>query len=140
MSSPATVHAECYDAIVRAVPIKQIPSDYNKYKEEGYFLLRWPWLLELQAERVLSGRVPQGRIRVLSVQHTYMRERTFILHLRQNTIGIYNIVFSSGDIKLKKFLRSAGLADPYISPGEGESLDQFWDRMTEEDRLRNAGF
>ena len=48
---------ECFDAIVSAQVLEQIPTDIDLTPD----LFAWPWFIDLKIERVLQGNAPMGQ-------------------------------------------------------------------------------
>jgi hypothetical protein len=126
MADAADSESHCYDAIVVARPVEQIPSEIPDCGD--CIVMEWPWFLDLQVKRVVAGHVEGKLIRVLAVQHSWLIPRYRKWRLRKNSLGSFNVVLSW---PAPPPLCSAAVASatPYIQPKEGETLDD----------LRNAG-
>lgn len=115
----------CYDARVMASLARQIPTPIPDCGEDC-IVMSWPWVLDLQVEAVLAGRAPRGRLTVLSVQHTYLRnERPGRFWLRRNTLGGFNLLRLGDGPKPRRCAKDAAPDDPYITPGEGRTLEDL---------------
>jgi hypothetical protein len=127
--------ADCYDVVVSARPTRQVPTPIPDC--EDCIIMSWPWFVTLDVERVVKGRAPSGRITVLTVQHTYLRtDRPNRFWLRRNTLGGFNALRIGDSNKPAHCAKSAPPADPYISPGDGQTLK---DLERESERLYGGG-
>ncbi len=118
---------ECFDTVVFATIGRQIPSELPK-AEPDTIIMSWPWFLDLNVQEVLRGQAPMGRLTVLSVQHTYIRENLGPQRwwLRRNSLGAFNaLTFGDGGKDLARCKAGTSPAEPYIEPPEGKSLADF---------------
>ncbi|MEQ1541563.1 MAG: hypothetical protein ABL926_04845 [Novosphingobium sp.] len=126
LAAPSAVLAQsdCYDAKVRATPVDQVPSEIEDCVGDC-IIISWPWFVDLQVKRVLEGRLPAKRIRVLTVQHTYRVSRAGTWLLRMNTAGGYNVVWQGEGASLARCSADSAPAKPYIRPGDGKTIDDL---------------
>lgn len=80
----------CYDVVVRAKLIDQIPSVMPECGD--CIIMSWPWFLDLKVAKVLEGHLDGGVVRALAVQHTYHRTDNLVWKLRRNSAGSYNVL------------------------------------------------
>lgn len=116
---------DCYDVTVVARPVEQIPSVAPECAD--CFVMRWPWFLDLEVSRVVDGSLDDKLVRPLSVQHTWFVPRRGRWPLRRNSAGGFNVPSSDDDKPLRRCPADAGLARPYITPGDGKTLDDLRD-------------
>lgn len=114
---------DCYDIMVVARPVEQIPSDPPDCPD--CFVMRWPWFLDLKVSRVVDGSLDRKLVRVLSVQHTWFIPRRGRWPLRRNSAGGFNVPTNDDDTPLRRCPADAGLARPYITPGNGKTIDDL---------------
>jgi hypothetical protein len=86
--------------------------------------MRWPWVLDLNVQKVVSGHVPSNLLTVLTVQHTYFRSDLGARRwwLRSNTLGAFNVLSENEAKALRRCPKGTPAARPYIQPGYGRSL------------------
>lgn len=116
---------ECFDAEVSAVIIRQTPTVAPDC--EDCIIIRWPWIIELDVQRVHRGRMVGGPATVLTVQHTYYRQDPEPRRwwLRRNTLGAYNVVqLVEGETPRRCSLDSQA-ARPFIRPATGKTLEDL---------------
>ncbi len=116
----------CYDAIVLATIVDQVPSIPPEL-EDGSILLRWPWFIDLNVEQVIEGEVPPGPLSVLSMQHSYWQAdaRPGRWALRRNEDGGYNLLDSTGGPKRGRCAPGASPAPAFLYPADGQSLQDM---------------
>ena len=119
--NPGTGEQECYDVKVSARAIEQVPSVIPDCGD-NCIVGRWPWFVDLEIDRVLKGRSPGRRIRVLTFQHTYIDKGPRTWWLRHNTDGRFNARWYAEN-GVSRCAPDAKAAMPYIRPAEGETLD-----------------
>ncbi len=116
-TAPVEARERCYDAVVLATIVAQTPTDVEY---DDVFVVAWPWIVDLDVQRVTKGRAPLGPLTVLSIQHTYIQNDLGAQRwwLRRNTLGGFNVLNSAA-------ARRCGgpPAPPYIRPGPGVTLD-----------------
>jgi len=120
-SPPSGSDLKCFDAQVYARIARQTPTIIPDCGPDC-ITVSWPWILELNVERVLKGHVATGSITVLTVQHTWMRTdipRRWLL--RRNSIGAFNVLRGNA-AHLTRCLRGTEPARPYIHPPTGKTL------------------
>jgi hypothetical protein len=120
-SAPAKVTGlapDCVDAEILGSVRRQTPLDVG-----DAMVVRWPWIVDIDVDRVLTGRAPLGRLRVQTFQHTYYTTDLHRWWLRRNTLGGLNMY--PADEK-----RGARLCDPaappqrpFVDPGPRTTLD-----------------
>lgn len=113
----------CYDVVVLARPIEQIPSVAPQCGD--CIIMRWPWFVDLQIKRVLAGTVDAKLLRVLTVQHTWLVRRDAKWLLRRNSLGGFNSVGRPENEPPLLCPAGAVPAAPYIQPGPGETLENL---------------
>lgn len=127
-ASPCMARAaepDCYDALVVAQIARQIPTAIPNC--DGCIIMRWPWLIDLDVLHVSRGRAPQGRLTVLTIQHTYYRTDAGPVRwwLRRNRDGGYNVLHVDENARLPRCAKNVGLAKPYVRLAPGESLSDL---------------
>jgi hypothetical protein len=121
-SAQELVSVPCYDALVSARIVRQIPSVIPDCGTDC-IVMRWPWFDDLDIKAVVKGRAPTGRVTVLMMQHTYLlASRAGRWPLRRNELGGFNVV-ESGDLKrMSACPPNTPPARPYIRPTDGQAL------------------
>lgn len=115
---------ECYDAEVTARIVSQTPTVMRNC--DDCIIMRWPWIVDLDVRRVHSGEVRQGRLTVLTVQHTDFRRDLGAVRwkLRRNSQGGFNVVWFGEDPQ-----RQCSTGEPpalaYITPPDGQTLEDL---------------
>ena len=121
----AEAAADCFDARVAARIVRQVPTVIPDCGEDC-IVMYWPWLLDLQVERVDKGEAPLGRLTVLTLQHTYYikrRDSTPWL-LRRNDLGGFNLLRAApGAPRPGRCAPGTPPASPYLRPAPGQTLD-----------------
>ena len=86
--------------------------------------MSWPWVLELDVERVSKGNVALGPLTVLTVQHTHYRTDLGARRwwLRRNSSGMFNVLRLDEKADVPRCAKNAQPARPYIRPGDGKTL------------------
>jgi hypothetical protein len=120
--APATPR-NCFDAGVYAIVTQEIPSDIPMYDDKS-IVVRWPWFIDLQVERVEYGSVRHGTVTVLTMQHTYLKPRYGLWWLRRNSAGGFNVV-GLGETDLAPCPEDATPVAPYIGGGKDQTLDDL---------------
>lgn len=117
---------DCYDAIVVAKILRQTPSVFPDSKGD-FIVMVWPWFLKLEVSRTLSGHIPIGPIIVQSLQHSSFREDLGAQRwwLRRNSLGGFNLLRFAESEGLSKCSEDGQLAEPYIRPGPGQTIDSL---------------
>ncbi len=115
---------QCFDALVSARVVRQVPSVVPETVGSEMAISSWPFFIDLDVVRVLEGEAPVGRSTMLSVQHNYWRKGLGVRKwwLRRNTLGGFNILLEENTEALALCPENSGAAVPYISPGEGRTL------------------
>ncbi|WP_242122397.1 hypothetical protein [Sphingomonas lacusdianchii] len=128
LATPSAALAEpaCYDAKVRALPVDQVPSEIGDCGSDC-IIMSWPWFVDLQVKRVIDGALPGKMVRALTIQHTYHVSREGIWLLRRNTAGGYNVVVPEDGAALPRCSAGGASVEPYIRPGDGQTLDDLRD-------------
>lgn len=126
---PAAARArasDCFDAQVEASIVRQTPTVAPDCGL-NCILMRWPWIIELEVERVIAGKVPSSPLTVLTVQHTYYRTDLGPRRwwLRRNTLGVFNVLSESEAKRLPRCPKDIPAAAPYIQPAAGRSLQDL---------------
>jgi len=121
----ATPEPQCFDAVVLARVIRQIPSEIPDCGRDC-IVWSWPWFLDLSVEEVLRGRAPRGRFTALSIQHTYVHRDRQRWWLRRNSLEEFNVVsFGKDGSALPRCKAGAPPAEPYLRPPEGASFQDL---------------
>lgn len=120
----ADITDDCYDALVTARIVRQIPSAFPACGD-GCITISWPWFVDLDVRRVLDGTLTGRKLSVLTVQHTSFRaglgDRRWLL--RRNNLGGYNARFMyEPREKVRRCSVDAAPEEPYLSPSNGKSL------------------
>lgn len=120
----AAPETECFDAEVSATIVRQIPT---VMPECDCIIMRWPWIVDLRVRRVHAGHVRRGPLTVLTLQHNDHRPDVGAHRwlLRRNTLGSFNVVHDPGEGLLRRCSADAPAARPFISPADGETLDDL---------------
>lgn len=114
---------ECFDALVRAKIVKQTPSVFPDCGADCIIMV-WPWFLELDVKRVITGEAAKGRQLTLAMQHTSFRKDlgTTPWWLRRNSLGGFNVLRIGDSEKLAQCANGTPPVAPYISPGPNKTL------------------
>jgi hypothetical protein len=126
----------CYDAIVRARIVRQLPTAIPDCGPDC-IVMSWPWFMDLNVKRAEVGAVPRGRLQTLIVLHASYRTDLGYRRwwLRRNTLGGYNVL-RFGDGENPERCPSNSLpAKAYIEPRPGQTLDEL---RTESKRNHDA--
>lgn len=117
---------ECFDVLVVAKVVGQIPSDFPGL-DDDYIVMSWPYFIDLDIVRVVKGQVEAKKITALSVQHTYWRSdlRARRWWLRRNTASGYNILRIEKGAEPPKCPQGATPARAYLEPAPGQTLDDM---------------
>lgn len=101
-------------------------------------VMRWPWILQLDIEKVLQGQAPLGPVTVLSVQHTYWQvdRGGQPWRLRRNKYGGFNVLTYGTLTSAVLCRRDAAAAEPFILLGKGQTLDAL---AVEGERIHGRG-
>lgn len=130
---PDATHAEssdatkvCFDALVSARVVRQVPSVVPE-PDDDVIIMAWPYFIDLDVVRVREGSAPIGRSTMLSIQHTYWRRGLGVRKwwLRRNTLGGFNVLREENTDRLERCAQGSPAVDPYISPGEGRTLQDL---------------
>jgi len=114
----------CYDALVRAKAIAQIPTPLPQLDDPNRIIFAWPWFVDLEISRVLEGTVDGKVVKALAVLHSSWVSDEMTFALRRTTVGNFNIL--RGDPKnLRRCDRSVPAEVPYIDPAKGQTLDDL---------------
>jgi hypothetical protein len=115
----------CYDALVSAKIVRQIPNVIPDCGPDC-FVMRWPWFDDLAIEHVLKGSAPTGRVTVLVMQHTYLiSSHVSRWPLRRNELGGYNVVEGADLKRIAVCPPNTPPARPYIRPTNGQTLSDL---------------
>jgi hypothetical protein len=106
---------DCFDAEVSARLVRQTPTPIPDCGADC-IVMSWPWILDLDVEAVVRDSAPTGRLRVLSVQHTFYRadlgDRRWLL--RRNARQGFNLLRVDPDARPKLCGKGSPAAAPYI--------------------------
>ena len=112
----------CYDALVSAKLVRQIPSVIPDCGPDC-IVMRWPWFDDLEIKNVVDGLAPAGRLTVLMMQHTYLiATRVGRWPLRRNELGGFNVVEGGDSKRMAACPSNTPPARPYIRPTNGKTL------------------
>src|SRR5262249_12945679 len=121
-SSKEADNPPCYDALVSAKIVRQIPSVIPDCGPDC-FVMRWPWFDDLAIEHVLRGSAPTGPVTVLMMQHTYLvASHVGRWPLRRNELGGFNVVEGGELDHMATCAPNTPPARPYIRPTNGQTL------------------
>lgn len=117
--------ADCYDAEVSARIGSQIPTVFPD-SDDGWIVMSWPWIVDLNVSRVHSGDARRGRLTVLAVLHTYYRRDLGSRRwkLRRNDLGGFNLLRNGENISTRCTSDTAP-AVAYITPPNGQTLEDL---------------
>ena len=117
---------DCYDAIVSARVLTQTPSPIPDCGPDCIIMV-WPWFMELDVKKVVSGDAPTGRLLTLTMQHTYFNRRAGSNRwwLRRNSLGGFNVLRFGEDQKLAKCAKGIPPAKAHIEPGPNKNLQDL---------------
>lgn len=117
---------ECFDALVVAKVVGQVPSDFVN-SDDDYFIISWPYFIDLDIVRVVKGQVEGKKITALSVQHTYWRRDLGARKwwLRRNTASGYNILRIENGARPPKCPQGVAPDRAYLEPAPGQTLDEM---------------
>lgn len=124
-SSPPEAQ-QCFDALVVAKVVGQVPSDFSD-SDDDYLVMSWPYFIDLDIVRVVEGHIEANKITALSVQHTYWRRDLGARRwwLRRNTANGYNILRIENGAEPPKCPQGAAPARAYLEPAPGQTLDEM---------------
>lgn len=116
--------ADCYDAEVSARVVSQTPTVFPE-SDDGWIVMSWPWIVDLNISRVHSGDVRRGRLTVLAVLHTSYRRDLGSQRwkLRRNDLGGFNLL--RGAEELGRCASDQPPATAYIRPPDGQTLEDL---------------
>ncbi len=117
---------ECFDALVRAKIVRQTPSVFPDCGPDCIIMV-WPWFLELDVKRVITGEAAKGRQLTLAMQHTSFRRDLGARRwwLRRNSLGGFNVLRIGDGEKLAQCTNGTPPMASYISPGPDKTLDDL---------------
>jgi hypothetical protein len=119
----STEPPECYDAIVRARVVEQIPSRIPDCGPDC-IVMSWPWFLDLDVKRSEVGNVRPGRLQTLIMLHTSYRrdlgERRW--WLRRNTLGGYTVLRFAESERPERCAAGSPPANAPLRPGPNQTL------------------
>ncbi|WP_199229156.1 hypothetical protein [Caulobacter endophyticus] len=120
-SIPVTVRFA--DKVVKARVLRETPTAAYDCGPDR-IVMSWPWIVELNVGRVLSGHATTGRLTVLTVQHTHtLRGRQYHLRwLQRNTLGAFNVLSVDPRNPPLQCAADAPPARPYVQPPDGKTL------------------
>lgn len=126
LGAGAASATECVDAEVFARVAKETPTLAGDCGDDCT-VVAWPWIIDLQVQRVYRGDLQRGPLTVLAIQHTDRRpdRRSHRWLLRRNTLGNFNIVQAEAGERLPPCPVDAPPARPFIQPGDGTTLDDL---------------
>ena len=124
--SPSSSSEGCFDALVVAAVVGQVPSDLPN-PGDGTIIMSWPYFIDLKIKRVIEGDLDLKELTVLSIQHTYWRSDLGDSRwwLRRNTEGSFNILRVEDDEEPQRCASGILPARAYLTPGPNQSLDDM---------------
>jgi hypothetical protein len=116
----------CFDAVLVARLVRQTPTPFPE-TGNGEIVMRWPWVLTVEPEKVLYSAVPvpSHRFDIGTVQHTYILDeiKHVLIFLRRSEQGFrvqWLDVYLTRDEK-GRFVR------PLLEPLDDQSMfPSFW--------------
>jgi hypothetical protein len=117
---------DCYDALVSARIVRQVPSAYPDCGD-GCIIMSWPWFIDLDVRRVLDGALPNRKLSVLTIQHTSFRSRIGYRRwlFRRNALGGYNATTFFEPKEVQRCDPGMAPMKPYLHPSDGRTLDDL---------------
>jgi hypothetical protein len=114
---------QCFDAVVKARVLRETPTAAYDCGPDC-IVISWPWIVEFDVGRVLSGHANKGRLTVLTVQHmhTLQSRKYHPRWLRRNTLGTFNVLSVDPYNPPPQCAADAPPARPYIQPPDGKTL------------------
>lgn len=114
---------ECFDAVVVAKIVRQTPSVIPECADDCIIMV-WPWFLQLDVKRVVTGEVAKGRQLTLIMQHTSFRKDLGRRRwwLRRNSLGGFNVLRIDDSEKLARCAVGTPPMGAYIRPGPDKTL------------------
>lgn len=122
-SADTAAEPDCFDALIYASIVHQTPTVMPDCGDDC-IIMSWPWVLELDVERVSKGNIALGPLTVLTVQHTDYRTDLGARRwwLRRNSLGLFNVLRLSEKTEIPHCAKDAQPARPYIKPADGKTL------------------
>lgn len=116
--------ADCYDTEVSARIVAQVPTPFPD-SEDGWIVISWPWIVDLDVSRVHFGDARRGRLTVVAILHTSYRRDLGSRRwkLRRNDSGGFNLL--RGGEALRRCAPDQPAARAYITPVEGQTLEDL---------------
>lgn len=107
---------ECFDALVTARIIRQIPSPLPNCGS-NCIIIAWPWRLDVEVEQVVKGTGPTGPQTLLALQHSYFAQgqKRIQAWLRRHSGGGFNIVKLEDGVELTPCPAGSEASNPYLS-------------------------
>jgi hypothetical protein len=127
LPTPAVATApenDCFDVLVMATVVRQTPTVIPECADciVMRWVMRWPWVIELQVERTIKGKRPPAPLTALTVQHTWVRPHARRWWLRRNNLGVFNVLTPDAGTRLPRCSEASPPARPYIRPAKGQTL------------------
>ena len=125
----------CFDLAVVARVVAQTPDPFPDSGPD-VIVIRWPWRLEFEAERVLIGQAEGSRLRVAAAMHTSFNPQIdhFLLLLREGDDGGYGLVDLDYQVVRDRYGR---FIRPFAAPAFDEEVrPEGWLPSNYEDFLR----
>jgi hypothetical protein len=122
-SDDAGLVPDCVDAEILGSVKRQTPVDVGASVD--FIVTRWPWIVDMDVDRVLKGRAPPGRLRVQTFQHTYYTTGPHRWWLRRNTLGGFNMYTATETGGARLCDPDAPPLRPFVEPGAGKTLDDL---------------
>jgi hypothetical protein len=118
---------DCYDAIVLARVVRQVPSVLPECGKDCIVMV-WPWFVDLKILGVLKGKARLGTVRTQSILHVQYRSNLGVKRwaIRRNSLGSYNLHRLGQDQSLKRCSSALGVEPAYLEPKEGQTLDDLY--------------
>lgn len=107
---------ECFDALVTARIIRQLPSPLPNCGS-NCIIVAWPWRLDVEVEQVAKGTSSTGPQTLLALQHSYLSQdqRRIQAWLRRHSGGGFNIVKLADGVDLAPCPVGSKPARPYLA-------------------------
>ena len=123
---PAQDAPDCYDAIVKARVVYQVPSVVPDCGPDCIIMV-WPWFLDLNVSKVVEGTASQGQLQTQIMLHKFFRRdhATRKWWLRRNTLGSFNVLRSGNEGIKQRCANDAKPAKAYLEPGPDKTLAEL---------------
>lgn len=114
----------CFDASVIATIVSQTPTPWNASCGDDCIVMSGPWIVHLNVQKVLEGRVRPGKITVMTIQHSaYIPNKRFMWHLRRTTVGVFNAAFADSRPSGRRCAAGAADVRPFVHLSDGKTVE-----------------